>query len=123
MRYRTVIELICEAASREDAYTTAGEFLKGDVDFGVEMKCTTAPLIAHKMYKAGAMCVAVLIVFSLLLVNADSFNRVAASSGTVVQAYSSTCTIQPELKTKDKTEFRKDWEKKQEEAVLDYLKK
>ena len=35
MKYRTVIELICEATNEEEAINTAGDYLRGDVDFGV----------------------------------------------------------------------------------------
>ena len=44
MKYRTVVELICEGKDAEEAYHTAGEYLRGNVDNGVDMKCRTRPL-------------------------------------------------------------------------------
>ncbi|MBD3380052.1 MAG: hypothetical protein GF408_06295 [Candidatus Omnitrophica bacterium] len=44
MKYLTVIEVICDAADEEEAYHTAGEFLKGSEDLVVSMTCRTAPL-------------------------------------------------------------------------------
>ncbi|MBD3380257.1 MAG: hypothetical protein GF408_07340 [Candidatus Omnitrophica bacterium] len=44
MKYITVIEIICDAPDEEEAYNTAGEYLRGKEDFGVSMTCRTAPV-------------------------------------------------------------------------------
>ena len=44
MQYKTVIEIICEAVDDHEALDIAGEFLKGDLEAGVEMRCFAKPL-------------------------------------------------------------------------------
>lgn len=44
MKYVTVIEIICDASDADEAYHTAGEYLRGQEDCGVSMTCRTAPI-------------------------------------------------------------------------------
>ena len=123
MKYRTLIELICEASDREDASNIAGDYLKGDVDFGVEMRCKTVSLWEHRVKKYAVSCtVAVLVLVSFLLKVAPTGLQAEKESSAVI-GFSNTYTILPALKTKHKDEFKSDWEKKKNEAVFEYLKK
>ena len=45
MKYKTIIEIITEADDREDAADVAGDYLRGFIDSGVQMKCQTKPVI------------------------------------------------------------------------------
>ena len=44
MRYKTVIEIVCEADNDHEALDIAGEFLKGDLEAGIEMQCFAKPV-------------------------------------------------------------------------------
>ena len=123
MKYRTVIEVICDASSRDEALHTAGEFLRSNVEFGVEMRSKSMPLRAHKAIKyAGTSLLAItLILVSLIRVPVGGKENNA--SGIARFGLENTCTVMPSLKTQDKADFKDNWEAKKNEAVLDYLKK
>jgi hypothetical protein len=124
MKYRTVIQLVCDAADREDAIHMAGEYLRGELDFGVNMKCDTTSVRAHRARKYFLSC---LVLFTMLSALAFKVMPVAdgASGGLQVSkpGYSNTFTILPALKTKHKADFRKEWDEKKYEAMMDFLKK
>ena len=42
MKYRTIIEVICEAQDKDDAYNIAGDYLRGHVEF-VVLRCAARP--------------------------------------------------------------------------------
>ncbi|MFH1837014.1 MAG: hypothetical protein ABH862_02710 [Candidatus Omnitrophota bacterium] len=123
MKYRTVIEIICDAADSEDASNIAGDYLKGEIDFGVEMKCKTISQWSYRMKRYTAVCAAVFMVFSALLFRVVPVED--SETGKVSQrlAFKDTYTVTPELKTKNKAAFKEKWEKKKDEAVLEYIKK
>lgn len=122
MKYRTIIELICDAADSEDASNIAGDYLKGEIDFGVEMKCRTESQWAYRMKRYTAACAVLFIIFSALLFKVVPVED--AETGKVSQrlAFKDTYTVMPELKTKDESAFKEKWEKKKDEAVLEYIK-
>lgn len=122
MKYKTVLELVCDAPDVEEAGNIVGEFLKGDIEFGVEMRCKTVSLMAHKMKKYAVCCAAFALLFSSLLLKVTPLGgeeKIRNSAGMEFSRY----TVMPELKTKHKSDFKKEWIKKKEEAVLEYLKK
>lgn len=123
MKYRTVIEVICEAQDKDDAYNIAGDYLRGQVDVGVEMRCKTTKLWEHKIAKYSVMCVITLAIFSALLINVSPLggDETVRESSTI--GMSGTFTIMPELKTKHRADFKKEWETKKDEVVRKYLKK
>ncbi|MDD4957138.1 MAG: hypothetical protein PHH49_03395 [Candidatus Omnitrophica bacterium] len=45
MLYRTVIEIICDAANEDEACHTAGEYLRGNEEFGIEMRFKAVPIL------------------------------------------------------------------------------
>ena len=122
MKYRTIIEIISEASSKEDAFNTAGEYLKGDVDFGVQMKCRTLPLWSHRVRKYSAVCAVMFVVFSALFLRSSLIVEYDKESGSPQVSFSNAYTIQPELKTKHESDFKKEWENKKDKAVLDFIK-
>lgn len=122
MKYRTIIELICDAANSEDAANTSGEYLRGNVDFGVAMKCRTESCCSYKAKKYAIVCAAVLFLFSPVIVKVAAFNANGKSSGVLGDCFRSTYTVTPQLKTKDIHDFKTKWEKKKDEAVLNYIK-
>ena len=121
MKYRTMIELICNASDKDEAFHTAGEYLRGDIDSGVRMKCKTRPLGIHRTVKGAMISLAVLFCFSALLLNVSVLEKGAQDSA-VKFRIAETCTVQPELKTKAGVEFQEAWKTKKDEAVLEYIK-
>lgn len=123
MKYRTVIELICDASDKEEAANTAGEYLRGKVDFGVEMKCTATSLWAHRMKTYAAASIVTFFIFSTLLLNVSmvgSGERLKGQKGSFLPG---TCTVTPALRTNEGSGFKEEWEAKKNEAVLEYIKK
>ncbi|MDP8257926.1 MAG: hypothetical protein P9L90_00675 [Candidatus Aadella gelida] len=123
MKYRTVIELLCDAADSDDASNMAGDYLKGEIDFGVEMKCKTVSIWSHRMKRYTAVCAVTFLVFSALLIKFVPVEDAKTGKMSQRLAFKSTYTVTPELKTKDKQEFKEEWNKKKAEAVLEYIKK
>ena len=99
MKYKTIIELICDAADKEDAFHIAGEYLRGEVESGVEMKCKAITLRTQRMLISGVVSVLVLFFFSsfagmIVREKNDDLKKISN------MLLSNTCTIQPVLKTK-----------------------
>ncbi len=121
MKYRTTIEIVCEAADKDEAINTAGEYLRGAVDNGVDMTSKTLPLVTHRVISY----VMPLFVFGVIL------GAIFLKGGANEPSKETTCgiavpvvfTVQPELKTQSDTEFRSDWSEKKDQAIMDYLKK
>ena len=123
MKYRTVIELVCSASDRDEACNIAGEYLKGDLDFGVVMKLKTASCVAHKALKYGITCAAAFMVsFTFLALFEPIANMGEKSKSSIIAGIGSTCTVTPELKTQGETGFKKKWARRKDETVLDYLR-
>lgn len=123
MKYRTVIELICEASSREEASNIAGEYLKGELDFGVSMKCRSQRLTNHKVIKYGIACALCLVIFSSMMFKVTMLGSDEKVKSSIGRNIYNTYTIMPALKTKHRAEFKKEWDEQKEKAVLEYLKK
>ncbi len=122
MKYRTVIELICEASDREEATNISGEYLRGNIDFGVEMRCQAVTLRAHRMKKYTASCAILLLAFSALFLKIQSATSDAKIPALASGDYQGTYTVVPALKTKHKADFKEEWDEKKDETVLKFLK-
>ncbi len=123
MKYRTIIELICEATDKDEAFNVAGDYLRGQVDFGVDMKCKTTKLWKHKVMKYGLMCL-----FTALFLSTLAFNVTTLGGDEMVRSSYSVSlrdnsTIMPALKTKHRADFKKEWESQKDDISLKYLKK
>ena len=123
MKYRTVLELICDAAEAEDASNIAGDYLRGEIDFGVTMKCKTISLRSHRIRKYAVSSLIAILTFSTLLLKVTPIGDAEKTRGSVQPGFRSTYTMMPALKTKYRVNFKKEWEEKKDEAVMEYLKK
>ena len=47
MKYKTVIEITCDAHDEEEAYHTAGEYLRGNGDREIFMECKTLQMASN----------------------------------------------------------------------------
>jgi hypothetical protein len=125
MKYRTVIELICNASDKEEASNIAGDYLKGDIDFGVDMKCRTESLAGHNVLKyavSSALIMLVIATFSFKVTPVSMEKGSDGGSGVRV-AFRDTHTVMPELKTKHREDFKQEWQERKDDAILEYLKK
>ena len=125
MRYRTVIELVCNASDKDEASDIAGDYLKGDIDFGVEMKCHTASLTGHRVLKyaaSSAIALMMLATFALKITPVALEGETGTKGGYRI-AFQDTHTVMPELKTKHKEDFKQEWQERKDDAILEYLKK
>ena len=123
MKYRTVIELVCNAKDAEDASNMAGEYLNGSIDFGVHMKCKTTTVCTHRVKKyVFSVLVLGLFVSSFIFGNLQVGDSTSTARSTNFSSFS-TSTVMPALKTQEQEKFKEEWENKKDEAVLEYIKK
>ena len=123
MKYKTLIELICDASDSEDASNIAGDYLKGEIDFGVEMKCKTTSLWAHRMKRCTAVCAVTFVVLATLLLKVTPIEGGNKAKSGMVFGLRNTSTVTPALKTKHKEDFKEEWDKRKNEAMIEYLKR
>ena len=121
MKYKTIIELICDAVDRDEATNVAGEYLRGEVDFGVSMKCRTLALGTCRVITYAVPTVVLALFLSALLCRGSSMSIDRDVSGLI--DVGNTCTVVPALKTENSESFKDEWERKQNETVLNDLKK
>ena len=122
MKYKTIIELICDAANKEDAANIAGDYLRSEVDFGVSMNCRTFALRTYRIVKYAVTTVIAMMFFSVILCRFFPLGKDAETGEGTKIGFGSTCTVVPALKTEHDEGFKEDWEKKQDESVLEFLK-
>lgn len=125
MKYRTVIELICNASDKDEANSIAGDYLKGDIDFGVEMKCRTESLAGYNVLKYAASTALILILIATFSFKMTpvSMEGESGSKGGYRVAFQDTHTVMPELKTKHREDFKQEWQERKDDAILEYLKR
>ena len=122
MKYRTLIEIICEAADKDEAYNIAGDYLRGQVDFGIEMRCKTAKLWEHKVMKYGLMCAISVVLFSALVLNVTPLGGDETVRDPSAFGVRNTFTMMPALKTKHRADFKHEWQTKKQEVVNSLLR-
>jgi hypothetical protein len=122
MKYRTVIEVVCDASDREEALNIAGEYLRGDVDFGVDMKCKSASIMSHRLKRISATAIIAVVMFSALLLKVSPIDGDEKIQSTSNIGFKNTYTINPALNTKHRADFKKEWATKKQEAIMDYIK-
>ncbi len=121
MKYKTTIELICDAENKEEALNIAGEYLKGDMDLGVDLSFKANSLCSVKVKRVAlgmvVMCVFVAGIFAPQYLNTKGTVQ-RMNTGSSIGSF----TVQPELKTQSETDFKQKWREKKEKAILDYIK-
>jgi hypothetical protein len=122
MKYKTIIEIICDAADRDEASNIAGEYLRGLGDANISMRLKTVSMRTSQVVKYGSSLGVLLVFVSLFGSNiAQNFNEkehMPSGNGSP-----SVCTVMPELKTNQGNDFKKEWNDKKDKAILEYIKK
>lgn len=118
MEYKTTIEVVTEADSAYEAADIAGEFLKGNIRTGADIKVKTVSSAKSKRIKAAlAVCVAAAVP-GLFFVGQKVSYDFARAEKKPVTSYA----IQPPLKTntadvQNSKEFKEIWEKEQRDRL------
>lgn len=120
-RFRTIIEIATEAEDKNEAMEIVGEYLSGNLVSGIDMKCTTRPIINYKK-RALAITLTVFFLGALMISKPyldHSKNLLASATG--VNA------VQPPLKTSDiskkDSRFKEEWETRHTRQALDIITK
>ena len=121
MKYKTSIEIMSEAANKDEAMEIAGDYLSGNIASGIDMKCATKEVRFYDNSAAKTIAVTLLICVAFLV----SVKTSPQAHLNIVTCQ--TAAVQPPLKTsnvaKEEAKFRKEWEEKQAREVLNFIKK
>ena len=122
MKFRTVIEVICDASDADEAGNIAGEYLRGKEDSGIQMNSKTNLLSGYRVKKYAVRSLLVfLVVFAIMAGSGLPINNGTVNSSAGL-TNTTTYTVQPELKTSYDSELRADWHDKEDEVIREYLK-
>ncbi|MBN1354021.1 MAG: hypothetical protein JW994_05090 [Candidatus Omnitrophica bacterium] len=119
MKFRTIIEIVSDAENEHEAMDVAGEFLRGNLESGIEMKCHTKPLTSHifsRLIRWSA--------FFVLLTSAMGLLALSLVKNPPVHApiFKNFSACPAPLKTAGLMGFRKIWSDAGNEKVLEYVK-
>ena len=117
MKYKTVIEVVCEAENKDEAMDVAGEFLSGQIENGVKMRCFSRPLslsVISKLSKGfiGFALIASLGVLSVNLLHKEKENISSHEAS----------AIQPPLRTERNENFKEEWQNQEFKKALETVK-
>jgi len=120
MRYKTIIEVVTEADTKNEAMEIVDDYLSGNLISGVDMRCKTRRVVSYKKSVISISVISILIVVGVL-----SMVRIDPASKTI--SYSpAVSTVQAPLKSQAKdissADFRKEWEKKHTTEALERIK-
>ena len=116
MKYRTTIEIVSEATDKNEALEIVGDYLSGNINSGVQMKCLTNPAQSY-------MKIAVTALLFLALLGGSIFSALYTKPGApVISATPGMSAIQPPLKTsvtdKKSANFKREWQTLQVKETL-----
>jgi len=119
-RYKTIIEIISEAENTSEAADIAGDYLQGQLDSGISMRCSTKAIkspIPLKIFALGLILIGTLSYASYLEIKEDGMKSKSLSLVPV-----SAC--QPPLKTMmSAKEFTDEWQGEKTKTALDFAKR
>ena len=117
MKYQTVIKIFTDAESEHEAIDIAGEFLRGNLETGVRMKCCTRPLKPYRLFQVSAL---LLLIFAFIGIASLGCFKTGAIP---FSGSKNTSAFQPSLKTSQTPEFKEAWQEEKNKKVLEYIKK
>jgi len=117
MQYKTTIEVYTDAGDKFEAADIAGEFLKGDIAKGADLKVKTSTIATTRTVKAVMVVALTSLTAGAFLLGNQFHSRMAKVETKPVTSYA----IQPPLKTNmtdsQSQEFKKIWEEAQEARI------
>ena len=117
MKYQTVIKIFTDAESEHEATDIAGEFLRGNLETGIRMKCCTRPLKSYRLFRVSAL---LLLIFAFIGIASLGYFKTSAIP---FSGSKNTNAFQPPLKTSQTTKFKEAWQEEKNKKVLEYIKK
>ena len=120
-KYKTMIEITAPAADKAEAMEIVGDYLSGNIESGIDMRCSTKQVRFYDNAVAKVLTILLLIgVGFLFTVKTTPQMHLSAST-------CQTAAVQPPLKTSDaankESGFKKEWEEKQTREALNFIKK
>lgn len=117
MKYKTVIEVVTEAANKDEALNIVGEYLSGDILSAVDMKYSTRSISGLKTAAITITALSIAICIGIFSLN---FLR---SSGATFSTIAGSCAVQAPLHTQainaGNLHFKDQWQKEHvKEALL-----
>lgn len=117
MKYKTTIEVLTDADNKDEAADIAGEYLRGDISEGADLRVKTLSLSRlRRNMVILVVCSALGILFTILATNRISY-KIATGRKESVASYA----IQPSLKTNmsesQGREFKKIWEEEHKKRI------
>jgi len=120
MKYKTVIEIVSDADNPAEAADLAGDYLQGQIDTGVTMKCYTQPV---RKYARPLLILSSFIVMSTMAFGIYFCGKKDVTCKSAVYQ-NNISAIQPPLKTMSSdSDFKGDWKSKKNAAEINYIKK
>ena len=95
MKYRTVIEITTEANNPNEALDLAGEFLRGNIENGVDMKYTSRSVKGYTLLKVCVVVVLLSLFAGTLFFGSGTSKRLASKRLNKAR----TSVLQPPLRT------------------------
>ena len=123
LKYRTTIEIVSEAANKNEALEIVGEYLSGNLVSGIDMRCNTKPANSRDKIILIAVVSSLLLAMGIMSAFYTKDPREIITGGAGLNA------VQVPLKTsyqylKDESPgFRKEWDSRHSKEALEYIKK
>ena len=106
-----------DADSKDEAVDIAGEFLRGNLESGVRMKCSTAPVKSYQLFITGALLLLVSVFAGVASLGYFKTSTIPFSGS------GNTSAFQPSLKTGQTGKFKDSWQEEENRKVLEFIKK
>jgi hypothetical protein len=114
MQYKTTIEVVTEADSKYEAADLAGEFLKGNLSSGADIRVKTISSAKSKALRA----IAVIFVTSAVLSTPFIYGKVSYRTAKVENKPVTSYALKTNLTDiQNSAEFKKLWEKEQKDRI------
>lgn len=117
MHYKTTIEVVTEADDKNEAADIAGEFLRGDINSGAEVRVNTISVAKSKALRGLIISCSVAAFLASLMVGNHVYCKIAKLEKRAVTSYA----IQPPLRTNlsdvQGKEFKKAWGQAQQNQI------
>jgi N-acyl-L-homoserine lactone synthetase len=117
MHYKTTIEVVTDADNAHEATDIAGEFLRGDINTGADLRVKTVSVAKSRFVKIALAAGVAAAAIGSVLIGGKAYISIASAQKIPVTAYA----IQPPLRTNQadlqSEEFKKLWEKQQQRRI------
>ena len=115
MKYRTVIEIVTEAKNKNEAIGLVGEYLNGEIEDGVSMRCYSKPLSTHFLLRSTLFFSLVFLIISSLSFGYFKKSPAGASG------FESFSACPPPLQTSEASGFKDTWKTEETNKTLEVI--